>query len=138
MIDALTRQHEEQMDEQTRQYAKQMAVLTEQIKTKEDEMKNLIEAAHDGARGSSTPMASFQPFGSSSELWLDYLERFRTFLTANSIPKEKEAQVFLTNQSTVIYKLLSNLAALVELRMDDIQKFMGEQFDPELFVIKER
>ena len=69
----------------------QVVVLIEQIKTKEEGMKNVIEAACDGARGSSTQVASFQPFDSSSELWLDYLERFRAFHTANSIPKEKEA-----------------------------------------------
>ena len=90
-------------------------------------------------------MASFKPFPSNSELWLDYLERFRTFLTANSIPKEKEAQVFLTNQTTVTYKLLNNLAAqqsppegINDLSMDVIHKFMGEQFDPRRFVVKER
>ena len=60
-----------------------------------------------------------------------------TFLTENSSPKEKEAQLFLNNQTTVTYKLhvLSNLAAqqspperINELRMDDIQKFVREQF----------
>ena len=55
-------------------------------------MKKLIEAARDQARGSSTPETSFQEFDSRSELWLDYLETFRTFLTANSIPKEKDTQ----------------------------------------------
>ena len=56
---------------------------------------------------------------------------------ANSIPKEKEAQVFLINQSIVTYKLLNNLAAqqstpkgIIELKIDDIQEFMGGQFDP--------
>ena len=88
---------------------------------------------------------SFQPFDSHSVLWLDYLERFRTFLTANSVPKVKEAQVFLTNQSKVTYKLLGNLAAqqstsksINELKMDDIQKFMREQLDPKRFVVRER
>ena len=56
-------------------------------------------------------MASFQTCDSSSEPWLDYLEKFGTFLTANSVPKEKEAQVFLTFQSKQTYKLLSSLAA---------------------------
>ena len=70
-------------------------------------MKNLIQAAHDGGRENSTPVASFEPFDSSSELWLDYLEILRTFCTVNSIPKENKAQVFLTNQTTVTYKLPS-------------------------------
>ena len=95
------------MDEKARQHAKQMAVLIKQVKTKEDKMKHMIEAVCDGARGSFIPVTSFQPFDCSSELWLGYLERFRTFLMANLIPKEKEAQVFLTNQTTVTYKCTS-------------------------------
>ena len=62
---------------------------------------------------------------------------------ANSIPKEKEAQVFLTNQSTVTYELLNNLAAQLsttkginEIKIDDIQKFMGQQFDPKWFIVR--
>ena len=104
-----------------------------------------LNTARDGAKGCSIPVASFEPFDSNSELQLDYLEKFRTFLTANSIHKEKEAQVFLTNQTTVTYKLLSNLAAqqssakgINNLSMEDIQKFMGEQFDPRRFVVKGR
>ena len=53
--------------------------------------------------------------------------------------------MFLTNQTTVTYKLLSNLAAqqspakgIDDLSMDDIQEFMGEQFDPRGFVVRER
>ena len=96
------RRHKKQMDEQVtcRQskdqekiHAKQMAVLIDQFKVRDAEMKHLIEAAHGGDKTNSTPVASFQPFDASSELWLDYLERFRTLLTANSISKEKEAQV---------------------------------------------
>ena len=76
---------------------------------------------------------------------MDYLERFRTFLIANSISKEKEAQVFLTNLTTVTYKLLSNLAAqqspakgINNLSMDDIQKLMVEQLDPRRFAVQKR
>ena len=108
-------------------------------------MKHLVETACDGTKGSSTPVASFSPFDSSSELWLDYLKRSRTFLTANFILKEKEAQVFLINHTTVTYKLLSNLAdqqslpkGVNNLSTDNIQKFMGEQFDPRRFVVRER
>ena len=59
-------------------------------------MKRLMEVSRDGAKGSSTEVASFEPFDSNSELWLVYLEKFWTFLTANSIHREKEAKVFLT------------------------------------------
>ena len=53
----------------------------EEVKVRKVEMKHLIEAACDGAKGSSGPVASVQEFDSTSELWLEYLERFRTFLT---------------------------------------------------------
>ena len=58
-------------------------------------MKQLVEAAYDEANGTSSPMTIFQPFDLSSELWLDYLERVRTFFTVNSIPKEKELKYFV-------------------------------------------
>ena len=61
LIDVMIRQHKEQMEEQARQHREQMDKM-------KDEMKNLmhVEAAHDGVRGSSIPMASFQPFDSNS------------------------------------------------------------------------
>ena len=55
--------------------------------------------------------------------------------------------MLLTNQTKVTYKLhlLSNLAAqqspakgINVMSKDDIQKFMGERFDPRRFVVRER
>ena len=46
------------MDEQAKNRREQMDKMR-------DEMKHLIEAACDGAKRSSTPVASFQPFDSS-------------------------------------------------------------------------
>ena len=99
-INKQDRHHKENMDEQARQsreqekkHVEQMAVLIDQVKVRDAEMKHLIGAARDGTKGSSTPAANFEPFDSNSELWLDYLERFRTFLTANSIPRETSSSV---------------------------------------------
>ena len=136
------KQHQEQMavlrDEQNKQHQEQMTMLQEQLKTLQSSLNNPRENV-------PTPMASFQPFDSTSELWTDYLARFRTFVTANSIPDNKQAQIFLTNQSNSVYKMLSNLAAqqqpvksIHELTMNDIQTFMAEQFDPKRFVVRER
>jgi len=58
---------------------------------------------------SATP--TFAPFDSPSELWKDYWSRFLTFTGAHAVPDDRKAQVFLTNQSLTVYKLLSNLAA---------------------------
>ena len=138
-------QHQEQMAvlrdehrEQNKQHQEQMTMLQEQLKILQSSLNNPRENV-------PTPMASFQPFDSTSELWTDYLARFRTFITANSIPDNKQAQIFLTNQSNSVYKMLSNLAAqqqpvksIHELTMNDIQTFMAEQFDPKRFVVRER
>ena len=121
-----------------KQHQEQMTMLQEQLKILQSSLNNPRENV-------PTPMASFQPFDSTSELWTDYLARFRTFVTANSIPDNKQAQIFLTNQSNSVYKMLSNLAAqqqpvksIHELTMNDIQTFMAEQFDPKRFVVRER
>ena len=131
------KQHQEQMAvlrdehlEQNKQHQEQMTMLQEQLKILQSSLNNPRENV-------PTPMASFQPFDSTSELWTDYLARFRTFVTANSIPDNKQAQIFLTNQSNSVYTMLSNLA-IHELTMNDIQTFMAEQFDPKRFVVRER
>ena len=142
LILLLNKQHQEQMtvlrDEQNKQHQEQMTMLQEQLKILQSSLNKPRENV-------PTPMASFQPFDSASELWTDYLARFRTFVTANSIPDNKQAQIFLTNQSNSVYKMLCNLAAqqqpvksIHELTMNDIQTFMAEQFDPKRFVVRER
>ena len=145
LILLLYKQQQEQMAvlrdehrEQNKQHQEQMTMLQEQLKTLQSSLNNPRENV-------PTPMESFQPFDSTSELWTDYLARFRTFVTANSIPDNKQAQIFLTNQSNSVYKMLSNLAAqqqpvksIHELTMNDIQTFMAEQFDPKRFVVRER
>ena len=145
LILLLNKQHQEQMAvlrdehrEQNKQHQEQMTMLQEQLKTLQSSLNNPRENV-------PTQMASFQPFDSTSELWTDYLARFRTFVTANSIPDNKQAQIFLTNQSNSVYKMLSNLAAqqqpvksIHELTINDIQTFMAEQFDPKRFVVRER
>ena len=144
LILLLNKQHQEQMAvlcdehrEQNKQHQEQMTMLQEQLKTLQSSLNNPGENV-------PTLMASFQPFNSTSELWTDYLARFRTFVTANSIPDNKQAQIFLTNQSNSVYKMLSNLVAqqqpvksIHELTMNDIQTFMAEQFDPKRFVVRE-
>nr|KAG5701139.1 hypothetical protein BaRGS_002615 [Batillaria attramentaria] len=79
------------------------------------------------------------------ELWPDYWSRFCTFLVANAVPDDRKAQVFLTNQTPAVYKQLANLAAqqnprmnINDLNMDQIVEFMKEQFDPKLFIVRER
>ena len=127
LILLLNKQHQEQMAVLRGEHQEQMTMLQEQLKILQSSLNNPRENV-------PTPMASFQPFDSTSELWTDYLARFRTFVTANSIPDNNS-----------VYKMLSNLAAqqqpvksIHELTMNDIQTFMAEQFDPKRFVVRER
>ena len=53
--------------------------------------------------------------------------------------------MFLTNQTSAVYKMLSNLAAqespaktFNELSMAEIVEYMKQQFDPKRFVVRER
>ena len=152
LILLLNKQHQEQMAvlrdehrEQNKQHQEQNKQHQEQMTMLQEQLKILQSSLNKPRENVPTPMASFQPFDSTSELWTDYLARFRTFVTANSIPDNKQAQIFLTNQSNSVYKMLSNLAAqqqpvksIHELTMNDIQTFMAEQFDPKRFVVRER
>ena len=152
LILLLNKQHQEQMAvlrdehrEQNKQYQEQNKQHQEQMTMLQEQLKILQSSLNNPRENVPTPMASFQPFDSTSELWTDYLARFRTFVTANSIPDNKQAQIFLTNQSNSVYKMLSNLAAqqqpvksIHELTMNDIQTFMADQFDPKRFIVRER
>ena len=56
---------------------------------------------------------NFAHLDSTSELWKDYWARFNTVTGANSVREEELAHVFLTSQTTTVYKLLSTLAGHV-------------------------
>ena len=127
----------------------QMAQMQQQRHEDQKRMEELIQAM----TGKPTyifpsPVATvskFAPFDSTAELWTDYYARFLTFLGANSIPDDRKAQIFLTNQTSTVYKLLSNLAAqqsppkdINALSLDEIVNFMKDQFDPKRFVVRER
>jgi transposase InsO family protein len=110
-----------------------------------DAIMKLQDKARPTMQSAPSTTSSFSPFDPSTELWTDYWARFNTFVGANSIPEERKAQVFLTNQSTTTYKLLSNLAGqqtppkdINELMIDDIMGFMKDQFDPKRFIVRER
>ena len=118
-------------------------LLRQQLDTRRKQMETLVEtlAGKLSLEPTSKPPAvaipSFVPFDPSAELWSDYWARFLTFLGANSVPDDKAAQIFLTNQSKVTYKLLGNLASqqtplkdVNTLTLNEIAAFMKTQFDP--------
>ncbi|KAL5502916.1 hypothetical protein EMCRGX_G009774 [Ephydatia muelleri] len=94
---------------------------------------------------SKSPFLIFFPFDSTTELWTDNWAHFQTFIGANSVPVGKQAQVFLTNQLRVNYKLLSNLTSqqsppkdINGLSLEEIAEYMKGQFDPARYVVRER
>jgi len=130
----------------------QEQLFREQAERQQADMKAMLQLLAKAAQSrqvlqpattSATP--TFSPFDSTSELWKDYWLRFLTFTRAHAVPDDHNAQVFLTNQSSTVCKLLSNLAAqetppkeIHDLTMDQIVAYMKVQFDPTRFVIRER
>ena len=159
--------HQKLLDEQQRQRTEdkqqQQALLEEQHKQHKAEMDTLLQLfsrtvtpTKEEEEGEDVPrlyvaptqsaaIPTFTAFDSTAELWPDYWSRFCTFVAANAVPDQRTAQVFLINQTAAIYKQLSNLAAqqspsknINQLTMDEIVTFMKEQFDPKLFIVRER
>ena len=125
------------LQEQISLQQQQMQLLINERKVDKERFDLLIQkVAVSGSNVSTLPSITanatpnFTPFDSTSELWTDYWARFCTFVGAYSIPEDRKAQVFLTNQSPSVYKPLANLAGQ--------QTFMKDQFDPRRFVVRER
>ena len=142
---AETTQLIQMLQEQLEAQKKQTEALAE---AQQKQTEALIAVLTRETKVPSVPVAtipSFVPFDPTVELWTDYWARFLTFLGANSVPNEKRAQVFLTKQTRVTYKLLSNLASqqspptsVNDMDLDQIEAFMREQFDPTRYVVRER
>ena len=129
---------EERYREQTDTQKEQMYKQKEQKEVQRIEFAKQMDALINRlGNGSPAPAAlaasvpSFAPFDPTSQIWRDYLARFHTFVGANSIPKEKTPQVFLTKDTTNIYKLLCTMAReqrptrnINMLYMEDITEFM--------------
>ena len=120
------------------QHKEQMTILQEQNKA-------LVAALTTASQPKDSGMIpKFTPFNTTEELWGDYWDRFCTFIRVHSIPEAKQAQVLLTNQTSVLYKLssyasqLSPLKEVNQLMLKEIQVYMKEQFDPTIYVVRER
>ena len=116
------------------------------------QMESLVDVINkqraDNSSASSSSFSSppnFPAFDPSAELCTDYFSRFNTFVGAHSIPDAKVAQLFLTSQTPVTFKLIQNLASqntpkmdINELSFENIETFMKDQFHPKRFVVRER
>jgi len=84
----------------------------QQINMQRQQMKDLLARLAPGQTSTppvATPTPSYAAFDPSSELWEDYWACFQTFCKANSVPQERQPQVFLVNQTKATYKLISTL-----------------------------
>ena len=80
-------------------------MLARQSEENERRMFSFFQQFQQVANGPA-PMPRFEQFIPEMELFYDYNNRFKTFLLTNSIPQTKVAQVFLTGQSSEMYKQL--------------------------------
>lgn len=108
-------------------------------------MRQMFTQMQSNTATASSSVPKFEPFDPTSELWNDYLQRFQTFISAYSVPDGKVPQVFLTNQDSSIYKMISNKSLQQQnpkqvnaLSFDEIIEIMKEQYDPTLFTVRER
>jgi hypothetical protein len=140
-------QSDRQQEQQKAQMEQQQAQMEQQMAQQREENNQLIklltQQAAENKSGSATP--SFTAFDPNVGLWTDYILRFQTFIGANSISEERIAQIFLTNQTTVIYKQLNDWAEqqtpkkeINKLSMNDINTYMMTQYNPRTFIIRER
>ena len=114
----------EQIQRQEERHRQQLTVMQQQL----DEQRKSA-----GTFASQKQVHPFPAFDSTAELWKDYLLRFKTFVSANSVTDDKLALVnFLTNQTRDTYKLINNYASQQDtpttadnMKFSDIAKFMS-------------
>ena len=100
------------MENQQRRFLKQLERQESHHKAQMEALLSAIDKTNAVASTSlQSATQSFVQFDSSSELWTDYWARFYTFVSAHFVSNDRKAQIFLTNQSSTTYKLLSNLAS---------------------------
>ena len=99
-------------------------------------MEALLSAVDKTSTVASTSLQgatpSFVQFDPSSEFWTDCWARFCTFVSAHSVSNDRKAQIFLTNQSSITYKLLANLASSIPsgLLYENVLFWSGMQCKP--------
>ena len=128
--------HKLQEEKNEERHKQQLALMQQQ-------MEDTRKAGGTMAQQHQTP--PFPAFDSTAELWKDYLLRFETFVNANSVLDEKKTLVFLTNQTSGTYKLITNYASQQDvpttansMKFSDITDFMSSHYDPTQFTVRER
>ena len=128
--------HRQQEERQEERHQRQLDLIQKQL----DEQRK-----SGGTFTSQQQTPPFPAFDSTAELWKDYLLRFKTFVSANSVSDDKLALVFLTNQTSDTYKLINNYASQQDtpttadnMQFSNIAEFMSQHYDPTKFTVRER
>ena len=97
-------------------------------------MELLLQSLQKKQATAATAAPAFPGFDLTAELLTDYIDRFNTFIAANSIHQDKIASTFLTNQHPTLYEQLSNMAAQLStpkqinnLSVDEILESLKDQ-----------
>ena len=141
----------EQMQQQLQQQRERHQQQEERQEERHQRQLDLIQKQLDEQRKSGRTFTSqqqtplFPAFDSTAELWKDYLLRFKTFVSANSVPDDKLALVSLTNQTSDTYKLINNYASQQDtpttadnMKFSDIAEFMSQHYDLTKFTVREK
>ncbi|KAK3732931.1 hypothetical protein RRG08_002542 [Elysia crispata] len=81
-------------------------ILREQMNQQQQQMEALLALVHQSNPPiSNTKLGEFEP---STKLWSDYWARFETSTKANSISDDRRAEIFLTNQCSMVNKLFKS------------------------------
>ena len=140
----------QQQEERHQQQEERHQQQEERQEERHQQQLDLIQKQLDEQRKSGRTFTSLQQiplfpaFDSTAKLWKDYLLRFKTFVSANSVSDDKLALVFLTNQTSDTYKLI-NYASQQDkpttadnMKVSDIVGFMSQHYDPTKFTVRER
>ena len=121
----------EQMQLQLEQIQKQDEQHKQRLVIMQQQMEDTRNAG--GTMAPDTPISSFQLHCRAMEGLPLALEMF---IDVNSVPDEKKALVFLTNQTSGTYKLITNYASQQDvlttanaMKLSDITDFVSSHYD---------
>ena len=141
---------QEQMQRQEERHQQEKERHRQQEERQEERHKrqlDLIQKQLDEQRKSGGIFTSQQqtpPFPASiQQLNYGRTMGFKTVVSANSVPDDKLALVFLTNQTSDTYKLINNYALQQDtpttadnMQFSDIAEFMSQHYDPTKFTVR--
>ena len=99
-------QHRAQMEQQAQHHREEMHNLLKILDVQNMALVKMIPVLIILSCPLLLSLLLFAAFDSTSELWPDYWSRSCTFVVASAVPEQRQAQVFLTNQTAAVYKQL--------------------------------